>query len=143
MPKLVGWLVSIMVGAQRAANHDGNQLAPARLAAQGGVMTAREAYSCGYTSVSLSRLVTSGDLFRARAGCFVDELPLADASPAITLALTAKSASRGYRPPHAISHVSALAAHGLPILARGAHPVHLTLTGPGFPRTLRGLRVHP
>ena len=33
--------------------------------------------------------------------------------------------------------------HGLPLLNITADVVHLTLTGPGFPRTLRGLRVHP
>lgn len=127
-----------------------NDLLRARLAAQGGLVTAREAHSCGYTSVSLSRLVASGDLFRARAGCFVDGLLLVGASPAVTLALTARAVSRGYRPPHAISHVSALAVLGLPILAIGAkadapfaHDVHLTLTGHGCPRTLRGLRIHP
>jgi hypothetical protein len=39
--------------------------------------------------------------------------------------------------------VSALVIHGLPLLNIKADVVHLTLTGPGFPRTLRGLRVHP
>lgn len=120
-----------------------NDLLRARLAAQAGVVTAREAYFCGYTSVSLSRLVASGDLFRVRAGCFVEGRLLAKASLQTRLALTAGAVSRGYRPPHAISHVSALAVHGLPLLNISAEVVHLTLTGPGCPRTLHGLRVHP
>lgn len=122
-----------------------NDLLRARLAAQCGLVTAREAYSCGYTSVSLSlsRLVASGELFRARAGCFVDGRLLAEASPEERHALTAGAVSRGYRPPHAISHLSALAVHGLPLLHIEPDAVHLTLTGPGCPRTLRGLRVHP
>lgn len=120
-----------------------NDLLRARLAAQAGLVTAREAYSCGYTSVSLSRVVASGDLFRIRAGCFVDGRLLTNASSETRLALTAKAVSRGYRPPHAISHISALAVHGLPLLNIAAEVVHLSLTGPGCPRTLRGLRVHP
>ncbi|MDQ5841676.1 MAG: endonuclease domain-containing protein [Chloroflexota bacterium] len=120
-----------------------NDLLLARLAAQCGLVTARETYSCGYTRDSLSRLVACGDLFRARAGCFVDGRLLADASPETRHALTARSVSRGYRPPHAISHLSALAVHGLPLLNIRGDVVHLTLTGPGCPRTLRGLRVHP
>jgi hypothetical protein len=120
-----------------------NDLLRARLAGQGGIITATEAYSCGYTSTSLSRLVVSGDLFRVRSGCFVEAGLLVDASAQTRHALTARAVSRGYRPPHAISHVSALAVHGLPLLNIRADAVHLTLTGPGCPRTLAGLRVHP
>jgi hypothetical protein len=120
-----------------------NDLLLARLAAQCGLVTASEAYSCGYTRDSLRRLVASGDLFRARAGCFVDGKLLTDASPETRHALTARAVSQGYRPPHAISHLSALAVHGLPLLNVRADAVHLTLTGPGCPRTLPGLRVHP
>lgn len=120
-----------------------NDLLRTRLAAQHGLLTAAEAYSCGYTSVSLSRLVASGDLVRARAGCFVDGRLLTDASPETRHALTARAVSRGYPPCHAISHLSALLVHGLPLLNVRADAVHLTLTGPGCPRTLLGLRVHP
>jgi hypothetical protein len=120
-----------------------NDLLLARLAAQCGLVTAIETYSCGYTRDSLKRLVASGDLFRARTGCFVDGRLLTDASPETRHALTARAVSRGYRPPHAISHLSALAVHGLPLLNIKADAVHLTLTGPGCPRTLSGLRVHP
>jgi len=102
-----------------------------------------EAYSCGYTNDSLHRLVVSGDLFRARSGCFVDGRLLTDASTETRHALMARAVSRGYRQPHAISHVSALVVHGLPLLNFTADVVHLSLTGPGIPRTLRGLRVHP
>ena len=120
-----------------------NDLLVARLSAQGGLVTATEAHSCGYTNVSLHRLVATGDLFRARSGCFVDGRLLNGASPETQHALTARAVSRGYRQPHAISHVSALVVLGLPLLNITADVVHLTLTGPGLPRTLRGLRVHP
>ena len=120
-----------------------NDLLVARLSAQGGLVTAIEAHSCGYTNVGLHRLVASGDLFRARSGCFVDGQLLHDAGPEKRHALTAGAVSRGYRQPHAISHVSALVVLGLPLLNITADVVHLTLTGPGRPRTLRGLRVHP
>ena len=120
-----------------------NDLLVARLSAQGGLVTAVEAYACGYDTVRLHRLVASGDLFRARSGCFVDSALLTDATAETRHALRARAVSRGYRQPHAISHVSALAVHGLPLLNIRADVVHLTLTGPGFPRTLRGLRVHP
>ena len=120
-----------------------NDLLAARLSAQGGLVTAVEAHSCGYTNVSLRRLVASGDLFRARSGCFVDGRLLTGASPETRHALKARAVSRGYRQPHAISHVSALVVHGLPLLNITPVVVHLTLTGPGVPRTLPGLRVHP
>jgi very-short-patch-repair endonuclease len=120
-----------------------NDLLVARLSAHGGLVTAVEAYSCGYTNDSLHRLVVSGDLFRARSGCFVDGRLLTDASTETRHALMARAVSRGYRQPHAISHVSALVVHGLPLLNFTADVVHLSLTGPGIPRTLRGLRVHP
>ena len=119
-----------------------NDLLVARLSAQGGLVTAVEAQSCGYTNVSLHRLVATGDLFRARSGCFVDGRLLNGASPETQHALTARAVSRGYRQPHAISHVSAVVVLGLPLLNITADVVHLTLTGPGLPRTLRGLRVH-
>lgn len=120
-----------------------NDLLVARLSAQGGLVTAVEAHSCGYSNVSLHRLVASGALFRARSGCFVDGRLLTGASSETRHALTARAVSRGYRQPHAISHVSALVVHGLPLLNITPDLVHLTLTGPGFPKTLRGLRVHP
>jgi len=120
-----------------------NDLLVARLSAQGGLVTAAEAHSCGYTNVSLHRLVASGDLFRVRSGCFVDGRLLTGASPETRHALRARAISRGYRQPHAISHVSALVVHGLPLLNITPEVVHLTLTGPGVPRTLPGLRVHP
>ncbi len=82
------------------------------------------------------------DLFRVRSGCFVDGRLLINASAETQHELTARAVSRGYRPPHAISHMSALVIHGPPLLNTSADVVHLTLTGPGFPRTLRGLRVH-
>lgn len=120
-----------------------NDLLVARLSAQGGLVTAIEAHSCGYTGVDLHRLVASGDLFRARSGCFVDGLLLEGASAEARHALTARAVSRGYRQPHAISHVSALVVLGLPLLNITTDVVHLTLTAPGHSRTLRGLRVHP
>ena len=58
-----------------------NDLLVARLSAEGGLVTAIEAQSCGYTNVSLHRLVATGDLFRARSGCFVDGRLLNGASP--------------------------------------------------------------
>jgi len=120
-----------------------NDLLRARLSAQRGLITASEAQACGYTRASLRRLVTSGVLVRARAGCFVDAQLLEDVSPEANHALMARAVSRGYGPPHAISHLSALTIHGLPLLNVTADEVHLTLTGPGCPRTLPGLRVHP
>ncbi len=120
-----------------------NDLLVARLSAQGGFVTAFEAHSCGYTNVSLRRLLAAGDLFRARAGCFVDGRLLNGASPEERHALTARAVSRGYRQPHAISHVSALVILGLPLLNITPDVVHLSLTGPGLPRTVPGLRVHP
>ena len=120
-----------------------NDLLAARLAAQAGLVTNVEARACGYTNLSLHRLVAKGDLFSPRSGCFVDGRLLGGASPEALHALTARAVSRGYQQPHAISHVSALVVLGLPLLNITADAVHLTLTGPGQPRTVPGLRVHP
>jgi len=120
-----------------------NDLLRARLAAQGGLVLSSGVYSCGYTSVGLSRLVAGGDLVRARRGSFVDGRLMADVGPETQHALMARAVSGGYPLPHAISHTSALAVHDLPLLNITADAVHLTLTGPGYPRTMRGLRVHP
>ncbi len=120
-----------------------NDLLRAHLKAHGGLTTSEAVYACGYTSVGLSRLVAGGYLVRARRGCFVDARLMTDASPEQGHALTARAVSRGYPAPHAISHVSALSVHGLPLLNVTLDAVHLTLTGLGYPRTVRGLRVHP
>jgi hypothetical protein len=133
----------IDAAVRRAEAATVNDLLAARLSAQGGLVTAVETHSCGYTDVGLCRLVASGALFRARSGCFVDGRLLVDASPETRHALMARAVSRGYRSPHAISHLSALVIHGLPLLNVTPDAVHLTLTGPGFARTLPGLRVHP
>jgi len=66
-----------------------NDLLRGRLLAQSGVVTAREAHTCGYTSVSLSRLVSSGHLCRVRAGCYVDARLFIDASSQTDAALFA------------------------------------------------------
>jgi len=65
-----------------------NDLLVARLFAQGGFVTALEAHTCGYTNLGLHRLVATGDLFRARAGCFVDGRLLNGAGPEKRHALT-------------------------------------------------------
>jgi len=120
-----------------------NDLLRARLAAQGGLMTTQVVYSCGYSSVDLSRLVARGDLLRVRKGSFVDGRLMNEAGPEQRHVLKARAVSGGYAARHAISHVSALAVHGLPLLNFTPDDVHLTLTGPGYPRTRPGLRVHP
>jgi hypothetical protein len=120
-----------------------NDLLRARLAAQGGLMTTQVAYSCGYTSVGLSRLVARGDRVRVRKGSFMDGRLMIEGSPEAQHAVLARAVSAGYRSPHAISHTSALAVHALPLLNITSDNVHLTLTGAGHPRSRPGLRVHP
>src|SRR5665811_1485169 len=113
-----------------------NDLLAVRLSSQGGLVTAAEAHSCGYTNISLHRLVAAGVLFRARPGCFVDGRLLTGASPETRHALSARAISRGYRQPHAISHISALVIHGLPLLNITPEVVHLT------PVSYTHLRAH-
>lgn len=133
------------LGTTGTTLHDAgmDDLLRARLEAQHGVLTTRDAAECGCPRDRLSRLVSRGLLRRVHPGCFVDEGRLTAASPEGQRALTAMAVSRGFEGRHAASHLSAVALHRLPVIATPDTRVHLSRTTPGRPRRSRDVVIHP
>lgn len=121
-----------------------NELLRARLAAQHGALAVADAYTCGYTKLSLSRIVSAGELTRVRMGAFVDSRLYAQATPEARHALAAQAVARSFEGRHAVSYLSAVAVLGLPLLAddRSLGVFHLSRRSPGDQRTSHGLRIH-
>jgi hypothetical protein len=119
-----------------------NDLLRARLAAQYGALAVADAYSCGYTRLGLSRLVSSGELVRVRTGAYVDAQMHAEATPEGRHALAAQAISRSFAGRHTVSHHSAVAVLGLPLLSDDLDLIHLSRRSPGDQRTALGLRIH-
>ncbi|MBC7550908.1 MAG: hypothetical protein H7269_08440 [Cellulomonas sp.] len=119
-----------------------NDLLRARLAVQHGALAVGDAYSCGYTKLSLSRVVSAGDLLRVRTGAFVDARLHAEATPEGRHGLAALAIARSFRGRHAVSHQSAVAVLGLPLLSDVLSVTHLSRRSPGDQRTAQGLRIH-
>lgn len=132
------------VVAPTSPSHHGpvNDLLRSRLAAQHGALAVSDAYACGYTRISLSRVVSSGNLTRVRKGAFVDPTMLAEASPEGRHALKAMAISRSFGGRHCISHLSAAAVLGLPLLCDDLEITHLSRQTPGDQRTAPGLQIH-
>jgi len=119
-----------------------NDLLRARLAAQYGTLAVADAYSCGYTKLSLSRVVSEGELLRVRKGAFVDARLHAEATTQGRHALAAQAIARSFDGRHAVSHHSAVAVLGLPLLSDDLDVTHLSRRSPGDQRTAKGLRIH-
>jgi len=119
-----------------------NDLLRSRLAAQHGALAVADAYACGYTKISLSRVVSSGDLTRVRRGAFVDPEMYAEASPEGRHALSALAISRSFGGRHCISHLSACAVLGLPLLCDDLEVTHLSRQTLGHQRAASGLKIH-
>ena len=107
-----------------------NDLLRARLAAQYGALAVADAYSCGYTKLSLSRVVSAGELIRVRTGAFVDAQLHAEATPEGRHALVALAIARSFGGRHAVSHHSAVAALELPLLSDDLDVTHLSRRRP-------------
>ena len=120
-----------------------DDLLRARLETQRGVLTTRDAAQCGCPRDRLARLVDRGVLRRVHPGCFVDEERFTAASPEGRRALAAMAVARGFEDRHAVSHLSAVALHGLPVISAPDERVHLSRTTAGRPRRSRDVVVHP
>ena len=129
---------------RRACSHPWqmNDLLSARMAAQHGAVASAEAYSCGYTKLSLGRVVSSGELIRVRTGAFVDARMHGDATPEGRHALAALAIARSFDLRHSVSHYSAVAVLGLPLLAGDLDVTHLSRRSLGDQRRGQGLQIH-
>lgn len=119
-----------------------NDLLRSRLAAQYGALAVSDAYACGYTRLSLSRVVSTGELIRVRTGAFVDARLHAEATPEGRHALSAQAIARSFDGRHAVSHQSAVAVLGLPLLSADFGVTHLSRRSPGDQRSAQGLWIH-
>jgi hypothetical protein len=112
-----------------------------RLAATG-LVTARQADDLGVDQHRLARLVRDGELVRVRAGVYVDGERHRVAEPATRHLMEVRAVLTGLGPGYAASHLSAVVALGLPVLARDVGPVDVVGVGAGKARRDGRLRVH-
>ncbi len=90
----------------------------------------------------LDRLVGRGELVRVRAGVYVDGARFRSGEPVARHVMTARAMAGLLGNGYAVSHLSAVALHGLPVLRSDLGKVHLSLLRPGKPRADERLHVH-
>lgn len=109
--------------------------------AQSGVVCTADAARLDIAPARLDRLVGSGELVRVRRGAFVLAQVWGAASATRRHTLRALAVVRT-RPGEALSHHSALLAHGIPTYA--VDLTHVALAGPaGKTHRRAGVRIHP
>lgn len=120
-----------------------NELLRLRLVALGGVALTRDLSDCGYGRHGVSALVRAGHLVRVRAGAFVDGARNRDSDAVTRHLLEARAVARSLGRGYAISHLSAVATLGLPVIASDIGRVHVSTVVQGRSRQDRRLRIHP
>lgn len=116
----------------------------AHAAAQGGLVTRAQAFAAGYSTAELRSLTrTHGPWVTVRRGIYAersfwDSLEKYDERPATH----ARAASLTMTTAHVISHDSAAAVHGLPMLRPQKQLVHITRPGVTGCRTEHGVKHH-
>ena len=104
--------------------------------------TRRQAIAAGVSDVRLATMVRNGELIRVRRGVFTCVAEAASEGRARRHLDLVRAALDSRRGPHMVSHLSAVAAYGLP-LPLGVYTVHLTALSPRARTTRRpGLWVH-
>lgn len=106
-----------------------------------GVASARELATLGLDCHAIRDLVRRSDLVRVRAGAFVDGATFRDATALDRHVLAARAMVRRM-PGYALSHLSAVAVHGLPVIAADLGPVEVCQIGAGHSRRSGSLLVH-
>jgi hypothetical protein len=105
--------------------------------------TRRQALAVGLSDFRLQRLVRRGELVRLRPGVFVSSAPPAPELRAEGHLALAVAALNTHRDRFALSHLSAAAAHGLPLPLGPLDTVHLLDVSPSAKsRRAPGLWVH-
>lgn len=108
---------------------------------QAGAFAATQAYSRGVTDVELRRAVAAGEVVRVRRGAYVDGRAWDAADVAGRFRLGALAVART-RPPDALSHHAALAAHDLPLWQFDADRIDL-VTDIEQAVARGGIHLHP
>jgi hypothetical protein len=120
-----------------------NELLRLRLVAHQGVALTRDLSDCGYGRHGVTALVRAGHLVRVRAGAFVEGLRRRDSDTVTRHLLESRAVARSLGQSYAVSHLSALATLGLPVVTSDIGRVHVSHVGQGKSRRDRRLRVHP
>ena len=120
-----------------------NELLRLRLVAQHGVALTRDLYGCGYDRHGVTALVRAHHLVRVRAGAFVEGARHRDSDTVNRHLLEARAVARSLGEGYAVSHLSAVATLGLPVVTSDIGRVHVSRVGMGKSRQDRRLHVHP
>lgn len=120
-----------------------NELLRLRLVALFGVVLTSDLTECGYGRHGVSALVRAGDLVRVRAGAFVEGARHRDSDSVTRHLFEARAVTRSLGRSYAVSHLSAVATLGLPVVTTDLGCVHVSHVGKGKSRRDRRLRVHP
>lgn len=112
------------------------------LALEHGVVLRREALALGYDDKTLARAVREGQLIRVRHGAYCPAEHWRDADAAERHMLRARAVVRTTPGPVALTHVSALMAHGVQVWGADLEQVHVTRLDGGAARIGPGVRHH-
>jgi hypothetical protein len=91
---------------------------------------------------TVDRLVGLGELERVRGGMYVDGRRFTAADPVTRHVMTARAVAGLLGSGYAVSHLSAVALHGLPVLRSDLGKVHVSLVGAGKCRSDDRLQVY-
>lgn len=119
-----------------------NELLRLRLVALYGVVLTRDLSDCGYGRHGVTALVRDGDLVRVRAGAFVEGSRHRESDAVTRHLLEARAVARSLGRSYAVSHLSAVATLGLPVVTADLGRVHVSHVGRGTSRRDRRLHVH-
>jgi len=116
----------------------------ARAAAQGGLITRRQALAAGYSEGEIRRLTnTGGPWVLVRRGVYAERHVVEAANPFDgAMSLADRAAHLTMTRPHLMSHDSAARAQGLAMLRPKQELVHITRFGVGGSRTEEGVKHH-
>jgi len=120
-----------------------NELLRLRLVAQHGVALTRDLYGCGYDRHGVTALVRAQHVVRVRAGAFVEGARHRDSDAVNRHLLEARAVARSLGEGYAVSHLSAVATLGLPVVTSDIGRVHVSHVGKGKSRQDRRRHVHP
>ncbi|GAB3667066.1 hypothetical protein GCM10027596_35610 [Nocardioides korecus] len=107
-----------------------------------GVFLRREALGCGYDDKTIARRVRAGTWHRVRHGAYCFGDVWAVATPEQRHLILARAVLRSTPGPVALSHTTALLAHGVAVWGADLRRVHVTRLGPGAARLERDVVHH-